>query len=79
MAQQRSWMALEPTERLQVWLDRMTLMHRHRRQRLRERYPGDDEARIMRRFVEESYPGEFTIERMDRYEALVRRNLAGQT
>ena len=33
----------------------------------------------MRRFVEESYPGEFTAEYMDRYEARVREYLASQT
>jgi hypothetical protein len=79
LAQQRSWLSLEPAQRVQTWLERMTLMHRYRRQRLRRLHPDDDEARITRRFVEESYPGEFTAEYLDRYEARVREYLTSQT
>jgi hypothetical protein len=78
LAQQRAWLALEPTRRLEIWLERRELLQEYRRQQLGERYPDEDEARIGRRLLEQTYPGEFTEARLDLYEARLRDYLAAR-
>jgi hypothetical protein len=40
--------------------------------RIRKREPGLDEAAVRRLWLEETYPGEFTVEYLDRVEAWMR-------
>jgi hypothetical protein len=79
LAQQRAWMALEPTRRLEIWFERRELLQAYRRQQLRERHPDEDDARIGRRLLEQTYPGEFTEARLDLYETRLREYLGARS
>lgn len=66
--QHRAWMALSGVERAEIWLGRIERCNELRMERLRRLHPGLDEAGVRRLWLDETYPGEFTAEYLDRVE-----------
>jgi len=65
-------MSLSGEERLRLWIERAAAGDQVRLERLRKTHPGCDEIALRRLWFEETYPGEFSAEYLDRVEAWMR-------